>query len=277
MRVHTKSRLAFTMLELIFAIVILGIVSSIGSSIIVQVFESNIIQRAQYRANTKSELALNQIENRLRYAITSTVGARATLGDVFVPRENIANSSMRVLQWVGYDGDGFEAITSTSRRPGWSGFCDTSASTSNIIDTPGSNLELVGTIIANLKGSVDSSVLYFSGVPNDQQAHGISAVTGKQITLDANIATGNLISERYRLAWSSYALEVDNDNNLVLHYNFAPITGAVIDGNSSILLRNVENFRFMAGNGVMRLKICVSEQIGDANTTVSSCKEKVVF
>ncbi|MCW8821398.1 MAG: prepilin-type N-terminal cleavage/methylation domain-containing protein, partial [Sulfurovum sp.] len=62
-------RTAFSMLELIFVIIILGIVSSIGAEIIAQVYESYIVQRATHRSSIKTELAATQIANRLTYAV----------------------------------------------------------------------------------------------------------------------------------------------------------------------------------------------------------------
>ena len=49
------------MLELIFVIIILGIIASIASELIAKVYESYILQRAQYKANMKTELAAKQI------------------------------------------------------------------------------------------------------------------------------------------------------------------------------------------------------------------------
>ncbi len=60
-----KMRRAATLLELTFAIAILGIVASIGSEIIVRVYEQYIVQRAQYRASFKTELSAFEIANRL--------------------------------------------------------------------------------------------------------------------------------------------------------------------------------------------------------------------
>jgi len=50
-------RKAFSIIEIVFVIVILGIVASIASDIIVQVYDSYIVQRAVYRVNYKTELA----------------------------------------------------------------------------------------------------------------------------------------------------------------------------------------------------------------------------
>ncbi len=269
-------RTAFSMLELIFVIVILGIVSSIGAEIIAQVYDSYIVQRAQYRATMKTELALNQIANRLRYAIPGTVVGRPNLTGSIVNITEISASNYQVLQWVAYDGDSFEAITSSSRKPGWSGFCDLNSSTSSVISTPGSDLGLASTIIGNLGGSLSNATIYFpyeNGI-----GHGIASGSGESITLDSAIPSGGHIYERYRLAWTSYALEVDGSGDLYLHYNFSPLRGTTIGGSSSLLLKNVTNFRFKGSEGSIRIKICKEEKIStEVNATVHACKEKVVF
>ena len=277
-------RNAFTMLEVIFVIIILGIVSSIGAEIIAQTYGSYIIQRAQYRANIKTELALTQIANRLRYAIQGTVGARPTLVGAFTSIEFVTNPNTKVLQWVGYDGDSFEAMTSTSRRPGWSGFADldTTVTTSTNLRTPGSNLGLASSIISNLGGSLGNARIYFAeGNPTAAGlaiGYAVNGGSGENITLSPGIPTGEKITERYKLAWSSYALEVDANNDLILHYNFTPVAGTAIAGSNSILLHDVTNFRFKSSGGAFRLKICKTERIsGESNETIHACKEKVVF
>ncbi len=268
------------MLELVFVIVILGIVSSIGAEIIAQTYENYIIQRAQYKANIKTELALNQIANRLRYAIPSTIGARKTIGGAYTALDLVTDPDMNVLQWVGYDGDSFEAITSNAnRRPGWSGFCDLDASSRTKISTPGSNLTLASTIIGNLGGNLSSAVLYFAD-DGTVTPYGISGGSGENITMDG-IPPNTNVSERYKLAWSSYALSVENNTegkrDLFLYYNFTPNAGVAIGGSKSLLLKDVTNFRFKYSGGAFRIKICKEEQIGADGEMIHACKEKVVF
>ena len=281
-----KNHKAFTMLELIFVIIILGIVSSIGASIIAQVYESYIIQRAQYRADIKTELAINQIANRLRYAIPGTVGIRkSVITDTFEDITTTTEEDVKVLQWVGYDGDGFEAVTSSTssgsaRRPGWSGFCDVNATRNAggaTLSTPGSNLGLASTIITNLGGSLGGSVIYFGDYTG--VSYGVASSTGETLTLDSVFPTDTRIFERYKLAWSGYALAVDSSGNLNLYYNFSPTAQAAIGTQFTVpLLRDVTNFRFKYSGGVFRIKICKEERIGsDANATIHACKEKVVF
>ncbi len=278
-------RAAFSMLELVFVIVILGIVASMGSEIIAKVYEGYIVERAQYRASVKTELALNQIANRLRYAIPGTVVFRTSKVSTAIKITEPNTGNDKVLQWVAYDGDSFEAIGSSTssgaaRRPGWSGFCDINASIATNISTPGSNLGLTDDIIGNLGGDMANAVIYFPYFPYENGAsHGIDTSSGENIILDAAIPTGGQIYERYKLAWTSYALEVDANDDLILHYNFSPTLKATITNNSSsLLLKNVTNFRFKGSEGSLRIKICKEEKIGSGATdTVQSCKEKVVF
>jgi Tfp pilus assembly protein PilE len=277
MHKQTPMRNALTMLELVFVIIILGIVASIGAEIIAKTYESYIVQRAQYRATMKTELALTQIANRLRYAIPGTVMANngTAAGAPLVPITNITATNSNRLQWVAYDGDSFEAIASaTNRRPGWSGFCDianyTSGTTS--LPTPGSNMNLTGTIIGNLGGNIANAVIYFP----DGSSYGISGGTGESITLDTAIPAGSRIYERYKLAWSSYAVTVEG-GDLYLYYNFSPTVGTNLGNNKSLLLKGVTNFRFKGSEGALRVKICKEERVGDVNQTIHACKEKVIF
>jgi len=281
---HTyPTKNAFSMLELIFVIVILGIVSSIGASVIAQVYESYIINRAQYRASIKSEQTLNQISNRLRYAIPGTVGARATTGSVFIPLTEISGTATRnVLQWVGYDGDSFEAIDSDSnRKPGWSGFIDLDASTTTTLVTPGSNLGLTNEIIGNLSGSAKlfADAKLFS--PDGIAPITVSGGSGESISV-SGLSSGDTITERYKLAWSSYAI-VFEGSDLWLYHNFAPTFGvslpAVTPQNRSLLLSNVTTFSFKGSEGSIRIKVCQYENM-NTNATADaarSCKEKIIL
>lgn len=288
---NIKNRAAFSMLELVFVIVILGIVSSIGAELIAKVYENYIVQRAQHRASIKTQLAINQITNRLRYAIPGTIIRRVgkTGAFEFATESMLINPSgdnYTVLQWVASDGDSFEAITSntssgTARRPGWSGFCDINASTRTIISTPGSNLDLTNTIQNNLGQAGGRNFAIF--FPNDNNATGepiahYGTGTGQTITLDNNATR---IVERYKLAWTSYALVIEDDNgdgndDLVLYYNFLPTVGATIGNNKSLLLNNITNFKFESRGQTTRIKICAEENIAQ-DVTIPSCKEKAVF
>ena len=280
-------RKALTMLELIFVIIILGIVSSIGAEIIANTYESYIIQRAQHRASIKTELAATQIANRLAHAIPGTIVRKSNLTDTGGNARDINTPGLAsdiILQWVGADRDSFNAIASAANRlPGWSGFCDVDAFSprANIISTPASNLALANTIITNLSAgnpkTLASASLYFPTISQGLVSNPIinfnnAAVPNPTITLNARPAA---ITEHYKLAWTSYALQAVN-GNLTLHYNFLPIRAvAIANQQSELLLRNVSTFEFTGDGQTIRFKICVQENTGAGLITI--CKEKAVF
>jgi prepilin-type N-terminal cleavage/methylation domain-containing protein len=262
-------RKALTLIEVIFVIVVLGIVASIGSEIIANVYRGYIVQRAQYRASIKTELALYQIANRLRYAIPGTV--MADNGGTLRPITEINVNTSNRLQWVGYDGDSFEAISSASdRKPGWSGLIDLDNGLSaTSLTTPGSNLDLADEIISNLGGDLGASEIYFP----DGTHYGVTGGSGT--TLSVSMHSGDRVYERYKLAWSSYALVVEG-GDLYLYYNFSPVPGADLGNNKSLILKNVDIFRFKGSEGALRVKLCKREPV-TAESNITVCKEKVIF
>jgi len=280
-----KKRDGFSILELIFVIVILGIVSSIGAEIIAKIYSQYILQRAQHRASLKTELAALQIANRLRYMIPGTV-YRIKNDNSLESMESSFTGSGEVykgIQWVGYDGDGFEAISGNSsggsnpRRPGWSGFIDLDSPSTDKdhLKTPGSYLALTNTIISNLSPTsrtIGDAVIYF---PYDLTEHNISSVSGDVITLAT--AANRHIVEQYKLAWSSYALVVEG-GDLYLYYDFDPVVAAARPGNTphELLLHNVSTFKFKGAGRTIRFKICRDEPIGE-DYNITACKEKAVF
>ena len=261
-------RKAFTMIELILVIVILGIVASIGSEVIANVYEQYIVQRAQHRASLKTELATLQIANRLTGVIPGTLYRIKNDGSYESVETNLTTTSKNYigLKWVGADVDSFNS----SSTPGWSGFCDVNASSKNSIVTRGSNLSSANTIESNLgKASASKFAIFF---PYDINAY-FGSGTSDTITLDNNAST---IYEHYKLAWTSYALVVEN-NDLYLYYNFTPTVNADYSNQSkSLLMKNISTFKFRVAGRTIRFKICKQENIGE-DFNITSCKEKAVF
>lgn len=280
--VTLKNRAAFSMLELVFVIVILGIVASIGAEIIAQVYESYVLQRASQRSSVKTELAATQIANRLAYAIPGTVIGRN--GANFKSIDDLNNTNYTILQWIAYDADSLGA----NRVPGWSGFADMDASSALALKTPGSNLATTHTIIQSLGGAglTDAAVLFPNTYTVNTIGYGansseITSVTGgagENLTVDLN---GKTIKEHYKLAWSSYAIVPTANANgtfdLNLHYNFQPWNGSgYATAPSEVLLRNVSVFKFTGSANTIRFKICQQENIGEA-FNITTCKEKAVI
>ncbi len=292
------------MLELVFVITILGIVSSIGSQIIVQVYDSYITQRSTHRSSLKTELAATQLVNRLAYSIPGTVIGRKDAA-TFDAIEDIpiGTTDYMILEWISADSDSFGAITATTalgRRPVWSGYADLPASTVDSLSTPGSRLTKLNGIIGALSPSgsgIDDAAIIFPGATahsvgfteatrSTANIHPVSAAAADTtLTLDAK--ANRTIKEHYKLAWSAYAVEPFNEHtmpgvtgsvwDLRLWYDYQPWDGeSYTDGSNTILIRNVSVFKFTGSGNTIRLKICQKENIGDTYS-INTCKEKAVI
>ncbi|SFV69777.1 FIG00469922: hypothetical protein [hydrothermal vent metagenome] len=300
---------AFSLIEVIFVLVILGIVASISSQIIVQVYESYIVQNALYKTSTKTELVANQIVNRLTYVIDGTTIAKDTNnpgtveGTNWIKLENIptTDNNFTTIEWIGYDNDSFTA----GGTPYWSGVSNYETASRNSFITPGSQLGKVATIMNNLSdGEVDLSSNHPAGLIFTQKAKEYRAskpyspmcmglidsntscifrvVRNGDNNLSFPDALPKIVSERYKLAWSAYALvpekNSENDYNLSLYYNYQPWNNENYEDNGTkkLLMNNVSVFKFTENGGVIQLKLCAFEKIGK-DTKISSCKEKAII
>ena len=267
--INKRFRYAFSMVELVFVIVVLGIVASIGSSIIAQAFQTYIVQKATNGSSIKTELAAEQIANRLSYAIPWTLIAKrpAAPYDSISFDDNLpgADEVHTALEWIGVDGDSFEATLT----PGWSGYCDDKNSITSSCDTPGSGIAMTQTIIGNLSNNkVDFTtttfaankplIVFKTGYYRDDfiseveyspsciglvtggttdcaiKAYGTTGVAGvSHPTLTFDNANPKKRAEHYALAWSAYAIVPANARvvngqrvyDLILYYNYQPWEG----------------------------------------------------
>lgn len=270
------------MLELIFVIIILGIVASIGSEIIARVYGSYIMQRAHHRASVKTELAALQIANRLANMIPGTQMRIRKSDNGYESLETSftgTGDKYKGVKWVGVAVDSFRS----AQKPGWSGFCDVNASLSikPKISTPGSDIPFAATVMVNLGADFTSFLprIYFPQDPNGYEV-GYDGIA-ETLVIGGATTPPSVIQEHYKIAWTSYALVVENNSeggkDLNLYYNFKPSTTEPFsNGVKSTLMHNVSTFRVKSEGGTMRFKLCKHEHItSDVNVTV--CKEKAVF
>jgi len=91
-----------------------------------------------------------------------------------------------------------------------------------------------------------------------------------------------IITERYKLAWSAYAVAPERNSqglyDLVLYSNYQPWNGKnyIHDGTRHILMKNVSVFKFSENGGTLQFKICGIRKISD-DENITSCKEKVII
>jgi len=311
-----KLQRGFTLLELIFVIVILGIVASVGSSIIAQVFGGYITQRAVHDASLKTELAIDQLANRLSYRMNDSLLARKptstgnTPGDDYYSARNVPlakRGDYRALEWISYDSDSFEAF----QQPGWSGFCDlTSSSFSSILsvgsllsniykvkehynagtnDTHGGAIRFMTSHFDTNNSKVYDSTCMYAGTatgcmfPVDLGASNV--LTFSTANAGDRTAGAMVYSEFYQYALSAFTVVPENEStihglkvyDLNLYYGYQPWEGEHFsNAKSATLIKNVSVFRFRKEQNSIRLKLCVIERISDTDQ-ISICKEKAVI
>ena len=303
------------MIELVMVIVVMGIVASIGSEIIVKLYDNYIKTRAINRLQAQSDLVLNEIAQRLQFRIKDSVIARdSDSAGTPVPHYvslTDANDSYQILEWIGYDNESFRGVN----NPGWSGFIDLDNPTTSKalgahgkLMTTGSELNTTDAIIGALSDgkvrlsdnntTVDRPALIFSGQSNfDVTQYGWSGAEGNYtykvsytsggndvLNFDQNTSALHEIFEHYKLAWSAYAVVPEgnnpNDFNLSLHYNYRPWENEKYnDTNTSkaLLCEHVSTFKFTKIGDTIRLKLCIRDGNQSGNYDFAFCKEKVVY
>lgn len=297
-------RKAFTMLELVMVMVVLGIVASIGADIIASMYTSYLRTRTVNRLESQTEITLEQIAKRLQYRIKDSVIARKT-GDFKALADSLnVNSTYDILEWIGYSN---ESLLGTP-IPGWSGFIDLDSNetnrTSGTLKTSESNLtDAALTINALTDSAIDmttgkEAALIFKGQPSNINDFGWGNITNADGTSTLKVKVGATddtlvisndalpteIFEQYYLAHSAYAIVPSNNNstdfNLTLYYNYQPWLGQDYNtsGTPALLAEHASLFRFKQDESILRLKLCLH----DANQTgvgdfIVVCKEKVVY
>lgn len=303
-------RKSFTLVELIFVIVVLSIISVISAQILTKIYEQYLMTRAINELETKTELILTKIANILQYRVKeSTIARRLPPNENNITALPMADENYQILEWISYDNDSFRGLWHNTKNlyvPGWSGFIDLENSNTNKsqIKTSGSNLNYANSIISHLSNgnatlNNGKVAIIFKGLPigfdieeygwNDWNGtikhsyiHKVKCPTSgcSDILEFVDIPAERDIAEQYYLSWTAYAVVPDDnssDTNLRLYYNYRPWEGdKYSDGTNSLLAQHVSVFKFRQIDQVIRLKLCLNKSITN-DFNVSFCKEKVVY
>ena len=315
-------RLGFTMIELVFVIVIMGILGKFGVEFLAQAYKSFIFSSINNTLQAESEMAVESIAARLQFRIKDSVIGRRH--DDFTKFEAPAGivaplvpEDYDILEWVGTDIDGLRgSSTAVPNLPNWSGIIDLKnpITTSNSLLSPETNTSKLNTLIGILSPSgatVNNVAIYFVGSDSDiktgygwdgnaitnQNAvmHPIRQSTTVGITdrfipvrgdngVDNNFV-GVDVFEYYQLAWTAYAVGIDdyntgvnagtNTGTLTLWYDYQPWEGEkYTNGTSSILMENVSTFQYKAVGSIIKIQVCVNSDVVE---DYSLCKEKTIF
>jgi len=297
-----RIRNAFTMIELIFVIVVMGILGKFGVEFLRQAYESYIASSINNTLQANSGTAVEFIAARLQDRIKDSIIVR--MGDsnlTVVPLSDADyNTTYTILEWIGADGDGFRGNsdgTTTLNKPNWSGIADLDHPDANapVLVSPETNTTKVDTLIdvlSNTSRSIDDAALYFIGSNSDIQSgygwngqiidqnstmHPINKVASQPTQFKSVIGNFQDVYEYYKLAWTAYAVVFEtNTSNLLLYYNYQPWNGDdYLDGNSSIIMNNVSTFQSIAIGSVVKIQVCAKSNL--TNQEYSLCKEKTIF
>jgi prepilin-type N-terminal cleavage/methylation domain-containing protein len=294
---------AFTLLELVFVIVIMGILAKFGVELLSQAYQSFIFSSVNNRLQSQSAAAVETIASRLQYRIKDSVIARIEGGnsdDFKALASSDYGDTATILEWVGTDIDGFRGNSAT--LPHWSGIIDLDASTApTILVSPGTDTGELNTLIGVLSPNgttINNAAIYFIGSDSDIRTgygwdYAAGALSDQNTSVMHRIKTGTNpnefesaivgvdfsgvnIYEYYQLAWTAYAVvHTPSDGNLTLYYDYQPWEGeSYTNGTPVTLMENVDTFRFRAAGSIIKIQVCVKTDLVE---DYSLCKEKTVF
>ena len=295
-------RSAFTMIELLFVIVIMGIVGGIVLETIRQYYE-NIYRTQEYTKRvSEADHILDQLSKYFENAISSSI--------VNLDRNTIAEGTCKVpepgdlsdnftIAFVAPDSDSLRGTTGS--RPGWNE--DTLLGTNNLITALDVNYSGADTVISALGSSLANSAIYDAdsadiGVCDRFRWTGTGTAgyhmiatspaptaTALSLTTENNATNG----KRKYLLRTGYAFRVQDNGNFTMYTNFRPWLGERYNAASKINLlgQNVAHFYadydatdFMANPNlndrglVWRLKVCMRGL--DANLSGSDAESQTI-
>jgi len=287
-----RLRSAFSMIEVIFVIVVMGIIAKFGAEFLNQAYTSFIFSNINNRLQAQSESAVEQIAAKLQYRIKDSIIAKQADG-TFQALSSANNAGNIILEWVGSDVDGFRGDV----LPLWSGIIDVDLDIGQNVNitSPQSNLASEGALIASLSSNnsgIADSALYFIGSNNDINGYGwdgVALATQDDVmhpiqaganndqfqSSNADNFAGTDVFEFYKLAWTAYAVEIQNNGDLVLYYDYQPWNGEVYtDGQNSLIMENVQTFKFVAIGSLVKIQVCTSTTLVE---NYAICKEKTIY
>ena len=243
---------AFTLLELVVVIVVLGIIAMMSFNAIMNIYTNYFQTRTINELETQTEIALEQISKRLEHRIKPSVIARKSNGTFLALNDEMVNlgDGFEILEFIPYAYEVFNDVTDadTGETGLYSGFVDLAKSSpATGLISPGSKFTngVVETIKdltckndvndngvrPNSDGCVDISdknggvVAVFSDVFYDVQSSfgykgagnlDIAKVGVKSIdgdTLEISGFNGKQISEQYHLAYTANAVVPEQSQN----------------------------------------------------------------
>ena len=289
---------AFTLIELILVIVILAILSLIGTNIYTNVYKNYLTSKVVDEVEDKTKLALDQIASRLSDRVKqATIGRKSSNpNNIVLVYDSRLEHDHDILEWIGQSTQSRNlAGANVDQSIGWRGFLDMGRYEGSKAILIGGRLSAAMNVINSIsRGGNQNLAMIFQGIStNKENGYGFREnenpdkimvfnmpSSGARIAL-ARDYMGREISDRYQIAHSAYAIVPEN-GNLYWYYDYRPWIGQTYrNGRKSLLVENITLFRFrgFSASG-MDLKLCVNagaEKHGVTDNRFVVCKTKVVF
>ena len=229
---------AFTLLELVVVIVVLGIIAMMSFNAIMNIYSNYFQTKTVNELETQTEIALEQISKRLEHRIKPSVIARKTDGAFLALNDSGVNldAKYEILEFIPYAYEIFNDVPSGNKAGRYSGYADLAKSSpATGLISPGSNFstEVVETIkdltcredtnatcvdfknkdggvvaiFSDVYYNVQSSFGYSNGtvpISLDIAKVGVKSTDGN--TLEISGFGGKQISEQYHLAYTANAI-----------------------------------------------------------------------
>lgn len=293
-----KNKSAFTLLEMVFVIVIAGVIGKFGVEFFLNSYQNFIFTSVNHTLEQNSQSAVEFIASRAQYRIKNSTIARKADG-TFEGINNPDGTDYTILEWIGSDVEGFLGNSAaTPNLPNWSGVIDLNLGDATKIVSPMSSTTAINDLIDTLSNgdsSIADAALYFIGSNQDINGYGWNSEITDQnqvmhpITAGANenefvSSTGVIdfsgvdVYEFYTLAWSAYAVVLDG-TDLKFYYGYQPWKGESYTSEkakSYLIMENVSTFKFVAIDNIIKIQVCVQSDV-ISNEEYSICKEKTVL
>ena len=229
---------AFTLLELVVVIVVLGIIAMMSFNAIMNIYSNYFQTRTVNELETQTEIALEQISKRLEHRIKPSVIARKTDGEFLALNDSGVNlnAEYEILEFIPYAYEIFNDVPFGNKAGRYSGYADLAKSSpATGLISPGSNFTTgvvetikdltcredtnatcvdftkkdggVVAIFSDVYYNVQSSFGYSNGtvpVSLDIAKVGVKSTDGD--TLEISGFGGKQISEQYHLAYTANAI-----------------------------------------------------------------------
>ena len=303
-------KLGFTMIELVFVIVVMGIIGKFGVEFLAQAYKGFIFSNVNHNLQANGKMAVETIATRLQYRIKDSIIARKSSDDSFKALASASGTDYNILEWISTDIDNYRGLYKSDTNlslPNWSGIIDLDDSNASSLTSPATETNTTDALIDILSdgdSGIENAAIYFIGSNTDinkygwdipstgafsdqnQTMHPITsggAITQLIPDTGVNDFSGVDVYEYYQLAWTAYAVGISDYNTtsktgtLMLYYDYQPWEGENYKSNttkSAVLMENVSTFQFKSIGSIVKIQVCVNSELVE---DYSLCKEKTVF